>query len=509
MDANRLDSNGILFILEMANNHDGSLEHGERIILEMYKVTRNYPQFRFAIKFQYRELGELVHPDYLGSDLKSVKRFRDTALSDEDRIELMAFARHNGFLVICTPFDEPSVAKVAEHGYDFIKVGSPSFTDWPLWEAIVRTDLPIIASTGGASLQDIQRVVMFLEHRNKSLALLHCVGEYPTPNDHLNIGQISYLRSMFNVPIGYSTHENPNDLASISIALAMGATIFERHVGVEYDTHKLNAYSSNPAQINAWLSATVSSLEAIGCTGARAVGSPKEKADLHGFSRGVFARTRINPGDTLTSTNTFLAIPTVKDQLTARYMGKYMNHIVYEPVGQNEPIMSANVHTEDLRTRITQYTEEVGRILKRAGVRLPSKVPMELSHHYGLDRFNEYGATIINCINREYCKKLIVLLPGQKHPVHHHIRKDESFHVLYGDVTFNLNGNYYPNSNGEIVTIPRESWHGFSSHRGAVIEEISTTSYTNDSVYSDPHINSNTCRKTPMTFWADWLEGNP
>ena len=50
-----------------------------------------------------------------------------------------------------------------------------------------------------------------------------------------------------------------------------------------------------------------------------------------------------------------------------------------------------------------------------------------MSHHYGIEKYEEWGAAILNCINREYCKKLIVLLPGQNHPFHHPVKKEETF----------------------------------------------------------------------------------
>ncbi len=64
---------------------------------------------------------------------------------------------------------------------------------------------------------------------------------------------------------------------------------------------------------------------------------------------------------------------------------------------------------------------------------VPGMATLEISHHYGLDRFEEVGCTIINVINREYCKKLIVVLPGQRHPEQYHKIKEETFVVLDGD----------------------------------------------------------------------------
>ena len=72
-----------LIILEIANNHMGDVEHGKALIRAFGAVVRNYPEFRFALKFQYRELDTFIHPDYQGRmDIKYIKRFTETRLSD-------------------------------------------------------------------------------------------------------------------------------------------------------------------------------------------------------------------------------------------------------------------------------------------------------------------------------------------------------------------------------------------------------------------------------------------
>ena len=60
--------------------------------------------------------------------------------------------------------------------------------------------------------------------------------------------------------------------------------------------------------------------------------------------------------------------------------------------------------------------QRVKKMLADRNIVVPGMATLEISHHYGLDRFEDVGCTIINVINREYCKKLIVVLPGQKHP---------------------------------------------------------------------------------------------
>ena len=296
-----------LFVLDIANNHMGDAEHGIRIIREHKDATAKFG-FPCAIKFQYRDLDTFIHPSYKDSfEFKYVKRFQETRLSDDELFRLKQEVDNLGFISMCTPFDEESVDKIINFGFDIIKVASCSFTDWPLLEKIAETDKPIIASTAGASLDEIDRVVIFLEHRRKQFAIMHCVGEYPTAKAHLNLNQIEFFRSRYpDVPIGYSTHEDPDNLDAIKIAIAQGGKIFERHVGVATEKYTLNAYSSTPEQVRQWLSSAQEALVMCGLSGVRREIYEKEKADLQGLMRGVFAKRDIVKGEKITPENAFL-----------------------------------------------------------------------------------------------------------------------------------------------------------------------------------------------------------
>jgi sialic acid synthase SpsE/mannose-6-phosphate isomerase-like protein (cupin superfamily) len=495
-----------LFIFEMANNHMGDIEHGIRIINEMARAASHYP-FRYAIKFQYRDLDTFIHPEYKErTDLKYVKRFMETRISEADQRCLRDEGKRLGFVTICTPFDEPSVDAIEKHEYDVIKIGSCSFTDWPLLERIVEADKPIIASTAGASLDDIDKVVSFLEHRKKKFCIMHCVGEYPTKNENLQLNQIRLLKMRYpDVPVGYSTHESPDNMDAVKMAVAMGAVVFERHVGVKTEKYDINAYSSTPEQISKWLASAHAAISMCGVSGKRFEGTERECSDLRGLRRGVFVKTPVKQGGRIDCSNTFLAIPNLEGQIVANEMSKYSEYIAKKDLNINQPVFACDVAMVNLRGKVLHIVRQVRDILLASRIALPDKLEMELSHHYGIDKFAECGATIINCINREYCKKLIIVLPGQKHPVHYHKRKEETFHIVYGDVAVNLAGTTKGCKTGEMIIVEREAKHGFSSQGGAIVEEISTTHYKDDSFYDDASILNNKSRKTGMTFWSDWL----
>lgn len=494
-----------MFIFEMANNHMGDVKHGLQVIKQFKEVSDEF-NFRFAFKLQYRDLDTFIHPQYKErTEFKYVKRFSETRLSEKDLKTLRDGIKEAGFTGVCTPFDENSVDLVVKHNYDIIKIASCSFTDWPLLEKIAQTGKPIIISTAGATLENIDKVAAFFEHRNKQFCLMHCVGEYPTKKDNLQLNQIDFLRDRFKtIPIGFSTHEEPDNIDSIKIAIAKGAVAFERHVGVKTDNYGLNEYSSTPQQIRQWLSAAQETFLMCGVKGKRRDFSEKERDDLRGLMRGMFAKKSIKKGENIDLTNTFFAIPNSEGHIMANDFSKYTEFIADHDIQPEEPILFKDVKINNLREKVTKIINDVKKILHDAKINLPDKTEVEISHHYGLDNYNKWGATIINCINREYCKKIIVLLPGQSHPYHYHKKKEETFHILYGSIIVNLDGDEKEYKAGDMIIVERGVNHSFKSLTGGIFEEISTTHYTGDSYYEDETILSNSNRKTAITFYSNW-----
>lgn len=167
-------------------------------------------------------------------------------------------------------------------------------------------------------------------------------------------------------------------------------------------------------------------------------------------------------------------------------------------------IVSSNiVYMDHNYEQITKIVTNVKTILKDSKIIIPDYFPLEISHHYGINQFSKYGCVTISIINRAYCKKIIILFPGQKHPTHMHDIKEETFHVLNGSMTLNANGNNYELNAGELFTIERRTVHSFYSKHGCVFEEISTTHNANDSFYEDKEISQKqpTERKTLVAHW--------
>lgn len=492
-----------LFVLDLANNHQGDVQHALNIIKAMGKVVNKHG-IRGVFKFQFRQLDTFIHPKHkTGSQNKHIPRFLSTRLDQSNFKILLDAVRGEGMLSMCTPFDEPSVDIISAMNFDLIKVASCSAKDWPLLEKIATANKPVIFSTGGLQISNIDDLVSFFEHRGADFAIMHCVSIYPTPEADCNLNQIDVLQKRYpRRVIGWSTHENPDEMLPVQIAVAKGAQIFERHVGMNTDKIKLNAYSSTPEQIDYWIEAYKKAI--ILCGSSKRNLNLLELESLDSLKRGIFAHRHIKKGEIISSNDIYFAMPYVSGQVDS---GAWREGITATAdIAMDDPLMPADVLiplNSDAQI-IKAAVHEVKALLNEARITLNSDFEVEYSHHYGISRFREYGAVLISCINREYCKKILVQLPGQKHPAHFHKLKEETFQVLYGELNVSVDGKQRTLTAGDIHLVMPGVWHSFWTETGCVFEEVSTTHNNEDSVYRDSSINAlkRHERKTKVDHWG-------
>lgn len=313
-----------LFVLEMANNHWGSVERGLKIIDQFSQVVR-FNNVKAAIKLQFRDVDNFVHKDFRErEDIRYIKKTLDTKMSKDQYRTLVNAVKQSGCIPMSTPFDEASVDLCEELNLPLIKIASSDLNDWPLIERIARTKKPVIVSTGGASLKDMDDIVLFFAHRNIPLAINHCVSLYPAQDNELEINQIDFLKERYpdNV-VGYSTHEYHDWANSMLISYAKGARTFERHIDIEDGGIPVSNYCSKPEDVDQWFKAFNKAKEMCGAPGTAKRNPPeREIRYLDALVRGVYARRDIPAGYVMnheTFDNDFyMAVPLQKGQLSCR-----------------------------------------------------------------------------------------------------------------------------------------------------------------------------------------------
>jgi sialic acid synthase SpsE len=328
-----------LFVLELANNHWGRLDRAMNMITTYSRIVR-FNNVRAAIKLQFRDVDSFIHKDYRNrTDLRYIKKTLETQLPKESYKEMVKAIKEGGCIPMTTPFDEKSVDLADELGIEILKIASSDINDWVLIERIAKSKKPVICSTGGSSLKDIDDLVTFFANRNIPLAINHCVSVYPSEDSELEINQIDFLKNRYpDVTIGFSSHEYRNWEWSIMMAYAKGARTFERHIDIDDGTMKVPAYNSLPEQVDVWFKAFNKAKEMCGAPGTQKRMPPKkEVAYLDKLVRGVYAKRDLQRGTKITDQDVYLAVPLLKGQISCRELMK--GEVIQNDIKMDRPIL--------------------------------------------------------------------------------------------------------------------------------------------------------------------------
>jgi len=267
--------------------------------------------------------------------------------------------RQGGCLPMATAFDEASVDLCLELEITVIKVASSDMNDWFLLEKIAKAKRPVIVSTGGSSLKDMDDLVTFFENRQIPLAINHCVAIYPSEDHDLELNQVDFLRHRYpSHVIGFSTHEYHDWSTSLAIAYAKGARTFERHVDIDDGNVKVSPYCSLPEQIDVWFKTWQRVRQMCGAPGTqRRIVQERELQYLDTLVRGVYAKRDLPVGHILTDDDLYLAIPLQKEQLTCRELMR--GQVMIRSCKADSPVTVEMVDTpyaysETMRARIAK-----------------------------------------------------------------------------------------------------------------------------------------------------------
>jgi sialic acid synthase SpsE len=338
-----------LFVLELANNHWGKLERGLKIIRDFSRVVK-FNNVHAAIKLQFRDVDNFIHPAFRDrADIRYIKKTLDTQMPWENLRLMVETVRDCGMVTMVTPFDEVSVDKCVEFGVEILKIASSDVRDKTLLHKMASTGLPVIASTGGASLEHIDELVEFFTSRHIPFALNHCVSLYPSEDGDLELDQIDFLKKRYpDIVIGYSTHEYRDWWDSTLIAYGKGARTFERHIDIDYEGVPVSPYCTKPEQANTWFRAMKKAQEMCGGGAAERRHVPEgERRYLDALVRGVYAKRDLAAGEVLTAGDVFFAVPLLKGQFSTReFTG---GERLTGPIAANAPLDVQSVDAPALR----------------------------------------------------------------------------------------------------------------------------------------------------------------
>ena len=281
-------------IAELGSNHNGDMDLARKMIDQANAAGCDAVKFQSWTKetiFSKKVYQEnyFLEDDYRNRQDYTLEQIVDDfSISEEELLEMKEYCKRVGIDFASTPFSESEVDFLCGPlAADFIKVASMDLNNYPFLDYLARKGLPVMLSTGMATLAEVDKAIDTIENvGNKDIILLHCVSVYPPDDREVNLNNMDMLRTCYpEYPVGFSDHTLGT---AISIAaVARGACVIEKHFTLDKSMfgwdHKVSATQDEMAFI---VESSKRVVQALGSTRRTLLeevlsrGEPLEKARL-------------------------------------------------------------------------------------------------------------------------------------------------------------------------------------------------------------------------------------
>ena len=291
-------------IAEIGSNHNGDMVLAKELIDSANTCGAD------AVKFQSFTNKSLISKEeynrnqsyddgdggkkHFGSLREMVEKYY---LREKQHFELAEYCKKIKINFCSTPFSIPEVDLLQKLDVPFYKIASMDINNYQLLKHVAQKHIPILLSTGMATLAEIENAVKIIENEgNQQIVILHCVAIYPTKYEDINLKNILMLQKAFKYPIGFSDHTIGTSAPLASIVL--GSCLIEKHFTLNKDMEGWDhAISADPKELEALVKESKNVQKSLGSFN-RVVSSDEEEKKLK-FRRSIVASKDLKKGETI------------------------------------------------------------------------------------------------------------------------------------------------------------------------------------------------------------------
>ncbi|MBL1224737.1 N-acetylneuraminate synthase family protein [Enterococcus sp. BWR-S5] len=339
----------VLIIAEAGINHDGSYEQALKLIDAAVDAKADIVKFQlFRSEKMYNvKAGNFVTAKGETTDIN--KLLKSVELPTEWIPELMEYCDQKGIGFLCTTCDEESSDSLEKLGVDSYKLASYGITHIPLLKHTAKKQLPIVFSSGAATLSEVDDAVRAItDQGNTKIALLHCVAKYPAPLSSCNMNILdTFLSAYPDAVIGYSDHTEDPVKAPV-VAVYKGAKIIEKHFTIDKNLPGADhSFALNPEQLKMMVDAIrqvekeksldsfdIPELSEILGSSEKRVADVEEHLREYAF-RALYATKNISKGEAIDKSNMAVLRP---GENVRGIAPKYMELLIENEVKANRDI---------------------------------------------------------------------------------------------------------------------------------------------------------------------------
>ncbi len=281
-------------IAEIGSNHNQDIELAKELIHLAAESGAD------AVKFQSLNLEKQYNNFESNSELKAL--FEKIKLDETWYPILAEEARKANVDFFSAPTYLEAISLLEEVDVPLYKIASPQIRTFPtLIRKVAQLGKPLIISVGYCNYSQIENAInICLEENNDQIVLLHCVSEYPTQFEKVNLRTMDTLSKMFDSLVGLSDHTMGYEIPAAAVAL--GATVIEKHFTISRSMDGPDHFFAlEPKEFKQLVEATKNVYKAMGSS--RKVVTSHERKFAEQILVRWIAKNDIEPNDVISDKN--------------------------------------------------------------------------------------------------------------------------------------------------------------------------------------------------------------
>ena len=296
--------NKTIIIAEVGVNHNGDFAKAKEFIKVCSEIGIDYIKFQ-TFKAEGVVTADAAMAEYQKRELPQystqLDMIRSLEFSESQFIDLIEYSSSLGLNFLTTAFDFESANFVNGLGLDYCKIPSGEITNFPLIDILCQSHEKFIVSTGMSTESEIDQVLEFLKLKGKNeIILMHCISEYPSPYDEMNLNSIKTLSSRFGLPIGLSDHSLGTHIPIAAVAL--GAVAIEKHI--TFDNFAIGPDHKSSLLVDDFAKMVKQIRDLESALGDGIIGiSHSEKKNIDLVRKSIVAKSAISVGEIFTELN--------------------------------------------------------------------------------------------------------------------------------------------------------------------------------------------------------------
>lgn len=321
-----------IIIAEVGINHNGSIDMARQMIESAWRHGAD------LIKLQ-----SFITERFFACDLPYFNTTKRLELGIDEQALLFDLAKKNGIRLFTTPFDLDTLKFLDKFDLPAYKIASMDCNNYPFIEEVAKRQKPVILSTGMATMEEVEKAIeVIYKTGNEKVVLLHCISDYPTKPEDVQLNLIKILQEIFDIPCGFSDHTVGMDALYLSVGL--GASIIEKHYTLDKGLQKEfpdadHEVSMLPNELGG-LSSFCKKAEIMKGRGKRHL-TANEEQGRGCFRRGIYARVDLDKGEELLPENIIALRPVRGISVSDTY--KIIGKRTLRPFRKGEPLCEEGI----------------------------------------------------------------------------------------------------------------------------------------------------------------------